>query len=103
MPIDIDDTEGTGRYAITAAIARVGLNHDGVELGARDGAGRAYFEAGRMNAVLAHVAHQQPTPVDPAFGELLDELDVAPVNSVKLARVVVAVAAQRVHAAVGAR
>jgi hypothetical protein len=38
----------------------------------------------------------------PGFGELLDEFDVAPVDAIKLAGVVVAVATQRIHATVGA-
>jgi hypothetical protein len=52
--------------------------------------------------VLAHVAHQEPAAVLAVLSELLDELHVTPVNAVEAARVVVAVAAQGVHAAVGA-
>src|SRR5262249_24714536 len=53
--------------------------------------------------MLADVAHQQPAAVFPILRELLDELDVAPVNAVELARVVVTVATQCVDAAVSAR
>ena len=52
--------------------------------------------------MLADVAHHQPAAVLAVLGELLDELDVPPVDAVELRGVVVAVAAQRVHAAVGA-
>src|SRR5262245_44173214 len=53
--------------------------------------------------MLTHIAHQQPAPVLAVLRELLDEFDVAPVNSVELACVVVTVAAQSVDAAVSAR
>src|SRR5213079_2209759 len=55
------------------------------------------FQASRMNAVFAHIAHQEPAAVLPVLSELLDEFDVTPVDSVKLARVVVTVAAQSVQ------
>jgi hypothetical protein len=43
--------------------------------------------------MLADVAHQQPAAVLPFFSELLDELDVTPVDAVETARIVVAVSA----------
>src|SRR5215475_8745498 len=53
--------------------------------------------------MLAHIAHEEPAAVLAVLRELLNELDVAPVNSVELTRVVVAIAAQSVDAAVSAR
>ena len=50
----------------------------------------------------AHVAHHQPASVLAVFGKLFDELDVPPMDAVELAGVVVAVATQRVHPAIGA-
>ena len=50
-----------------------------------------------MNAVFAHIAHQEPAAVLPVFSELLNKLHVTPVDSVELARVVVTVAAQSVQ------
>src|SRR5687768_9538978 len=101
--IDIDDAERTCRYTIAAAVAGIRLNHDGIELGAYNRVGRAYFEAGGLNAMLANVAHQEPTALASVLGELLDKLDVPPVEPVKPARVVIAVAAQCVETAIGCR
>ena len=100
--IDFDHAKRAGRNTIAAAVAGIGLNDDRVEFGPGDRAGGADFETRRLDAVLAHVAHQEPAPVLPVLSELLDEFDVAPVDSVKLARVVVAVAAQSVQPAVSA-
>src|SRR5207249_6262254 len=55
-----------------------------------------------MNAVFAHIAHEEPAAVLSVLSELLNKLHVTPVDSVELARVVVAVAAQSVQPAVGA-
>src|SRR5260370_538127 len=77
----------------TAAVADVGLDHDGVEFGADDGARGTHLEAARLDAVLAHVAHHQPAAVVGTL-ELLDEAHVPPVQAVQPAGVVVAVAAQ---------
>ncbi len=63
--------------------------------------GGADLEAGRVDAVLADVAHHQPAPVGPVLAELLDELDVPPVDPVQPAGVVVAVAAHLVLPAAG--
>src|SRR5216117_400843 len=49
--------------------------------------------------MLAHIAHHQPAAVVRTV-ELLDELDVPPVRTVELARVVVAVARHLRHAAI---
>src|SRR5439155_23022120 len=82
--------------------AGVRLNNDGIELGPDDRVRRANFQASRMNAVFAHVAHQEPAAVLPVLSELLNKLHVTPVDSVKLARVVVTVAAQSVQPTVSA-
>src|SRR5205823_12975899 len=55
--IDLDHAERTRRDAVTAAVARVRLNHDGVELGTDDRARRTHPEAPRLDALLADVAH----------------------------------------------
>src|ERR1700737_1902668 len=101
--VDVDHAERTGRNAVAASIASVRLNDDGVELGSDDRARRADFQAGGVDTVLADVAHEQPSTVLSVLGELLDELDVAPMDAIQPAGVVVAVPTQRVHAAVGAR
>src|SRR5262249_36783254 len=88
---------------VPAAIACVRLNHHGVELSPNDGAGGAHLKARGVRTVLTDVAHEKPAAVLPGCGELFDEFDVAPVDAIELAGVVVAVAAQRMHAAVGAR
>src|SRR5258708_16600962 len=101
--VDVDHAERTGRDAVAAPVAGVRLDDDGVELGSDDRARRADFKAGGVGTMLAHVAHHQPSPVLPVLGELLDELDVAPMDAIQSAGVVVAVPTQRVRAAVGAR
>src|SRR5207248_8848468 len=58
-----------------------------------DGAGRTHFQAPRLDAVLAHVAHHQPAAVIWTL-ELLDEADVPPMDAVEPAGVVVAVSGQ---------
>src|SRR5689334_5923517 len=93
--VDVDHAERARRDAIAAAVACIGLNNDGVELGADDRAGRTDLQTRRLNAVFAYIAHQQPTTVFAVVGELLDELHVAPMNAVQRARVVVAVAGER--------
>src|SRR5438874_4199231 len=91
--IDVDHAERTRGDAGPTSVADVGLDHDGVELGADDRAGRAHLQASRLDAVLAHVAHHQPAAVVRTL-ELLDEADVPPVDAVQLAGVVVAVAGE---------
>src|SRR6266478_10201321 len=78
--VDVDHAERTGRDAVAAPIASVRLNDDGVELGSDDRARRADFKAGGVDTVFAHVAHQEPSTVLSVLGELLDELDVAPMD-----------------------
>src|SRR5688500_15727159 len=78
--IDVNHAEGTRRNAGAAAIAGVRLNHDRVELGADDCARGTNLEAPGLDAVFAHIAHQQPAPVAAVLAELLDELDVAPMD-----------------------
>src|SRR5436309_2377083 len=97
--VHVDDAERTRGDAGPTSVADVGLDHHSVELGADDGAGGAHLEASRLDAVLAHVAHHQPTAVVGAL-ELLDETHVPPVDAVQPAGVVVAVAAQLPDAAV---
>src|SRR5688572_28960422 len=85
--VDVDNAEWTGRNAVPAAVARVGLNHHGVKLSPRDGTGGAHLKASGVHAVLTDVTHEQPAAVLPGFGELLDEFDVAPVDAIELAGV----------------
>src|SRR2546427_8068850 len=73
--IDADDAERAGGDARATSVADVGLNHHRVELAADDGAGRTHFQASRLDAVLAHVAHHQPAAVVGAL-ELLDRKSV---------------------------
>src|SRR3989475_6219486 len=101
--VDVDHAERTGRNAVAASIASVRLNDDGVELGSDDRARRADFQAGGVDTVLADVAHEQPSTVLSVLAELLDELDVAPMDAIQSAGVVAAVPTQHVHAAAGAR
>src|SRR6202522_221363 len=100
--IDVNHTEGAGPDAVPAAVAGIRLDDNGIELSANNRTRRADLEAAGVDTVLANIAHQQPTTVLPVFRELLNELDVAPVDTVQAARVVVAVAAQCVQTAVGA-
>ena len=51
---------GQADDAVPAAVAHVVLDHHGAELGAEQRAGRAHVQAGRLGAVLAHVAGHQP-------------------------------------------
>ena len=92
--VDLDHAEGAGRDAVAAAVADVGLDDDGVVLGADDGPGGTDLQAAGVDAVLADVAHQQPAAAGAILRELLDELDVPPVLAVELPRVVVGVAAE---------
>src|SRR2546426_309284 len=91
--VHVDHAERARRNAGATPVADVGLDHDCVKLGADDGAGGAHLEASCLDAVLAHVAHHEPAAVVRTL-ELLDETDVPPVDTVQLAGVVVAVAAQ---------
>src|SRR5207248_2031021 len=91
--VDVDDPERAGGDAGATAVADVRLDHHGVELGADDGAGRTHFQAPRLDAVLAHVAHHQPAAVIWTL-ELLDEADVPPVDAVEPAGLVVAAAGE---------
>ncbi len=56
----VQHAERTGRDAVAAAVADVGLHIDIAELVVDDAAGRAGLLTGRFHAVLAHVAHHQP-------------------------------------------
>jgi hypothetical protein len=51
--------------------------------------------------VLANIAHQQPAPLPAIFSELLDEFYVAPVDAIEAPGIVIAIAAERIEAAVG--
>src|SRR5439155_10580064 len=101
--VGFDDAETASSDAVSAAITGVRLNDDRIELGPYNRARRTNLQARCLDAMLAHIAHQEPAAVLPVLSELLDELHMTPVNAVEPARVVVAVAAQCVHAAVGAR
>src|SRR5206468_11799461 len=91
--VNIDDAERARGDARAAAVADVRLDHDCVEFGTDDGAGGTHLQASCLDAMLADVAHHQPAAVVGTL-ELLDETDVPPVDTVQLAGVVVAVAAQ---------
>src|SRR5262249_44070078 len=57
-----DDAEGTGRHAVGAAVTDVRLNEDVAELILHDRVGGTRLLAGSRDAVLAGVAHHQPSP-----------------------------------------
>src|SRR5688500_13806212 len=97
--VDLDDAERTRRDAVAATVAGVRLDHDRVELGPDDGCGGAHCEAAGLDEVPADVAQHQPLALGPVPLELLDELDVPPVDAVQLAGVVVAVTRELVGAA----
>src|SRR5262249_9027465 len=59
----LDHAVGARRNAVATAVADVRLHHDGAELGAEQRARRADVQAGRVGAVLAHVAGHQPADV----------------------------------------
>src|SRR6266852_3277799 len=99
--VDVDHAERARGDAHTATVAHVRLNHDGVELGADDRAGGTHFEAGGAHAMLAHIAHHEPASAAAILAELLDELDVTPVDAVEPPGVVVTVARQLAPAPVG--
>src|SRR5438477_469309 len=92
QPHHADDHERTGADAVPAAVADVGLDDDGVELRADDRAGGADLETAGPHAVLADVGHHEPTALAALSVELLDELHVAPVDTVEPPRVVVGIA-----------
>src|SRR5258706_11882206 len=101
--VDVDHTERAGADAVTATVAGIRLDDDGVELGPDDGARRAHFETAGPQAVLADIAHHEPAPVATIRAELLDELHVPPVDAVETTGVVVAVAAERPNPAIRRR
>src|ERR1700680_163094 len=76
--IDVNHTKGAGPDTVAAAVAGIRLDDNGIELSADNRTRGADLEAGGVDTVLANIAHQEPTAVRPAFGELLDELDMAP-------------------------
>jgi hypothetical protein len=99
--VDVDDAKRARPDAISAAVTDIGLDHHGVEFGADDGAGRTDFEAACLDAMLTHVAHHQPAADGTIFAKLLDEFDVAPVDAIQALRIVITIAAELAHAAVG--
>src|SRR5207253_4765381 len=72
--IDVDHAERARADAVAAAVARIRLDDDRIELRPNDGARRAHLQAARPDAVLADVAHHEPAAVAPGGAELLDEL-----------------------------
>ena len=74
----VEDAEGARGNAVAAAVADVLLHDHGPELGAKQRAGGAYLQAGRIGAVLAHVGGHQPAQalavLIGAKAGLLDEL-----------------------------
>ena len=104
--VAVDDAERARRDAVAAAVADVGLEHDGAELGADQRAGRARVEAAGVRAVLADVGHEHPVAevVDRPLGDgprgrcracvrRLDEAHVPPGGGAERAGVVVGAAA----------
>src|SRR3954451_840508 len=74
----VGDAEWTGRGAVAAAVAHVGLEDHGLELRADERAGRAGVEAAGVRAVLAHVGHEDPVAgLAAAVGGHLDEVGEA--------------------------
>ena len=58
--VAVDHAERARRDAVPAAVADVRLQHDGLELGADQRAGRARVQAAGVRAVLADVGHEHP-------------------------------------------
>src|SRR5262249_15327416 len=74
------DAERASRDAIAAAVADVLLHVNIAEFVVDDGACRTCLLAGRLDAMLANIAHHQPAAraISAAAVELFDERDVAP-------------------------
>ena len=96
--IEIHHAKRAGWHTVTAAVANVLLHDDRVELGLEQGAGGAGFQARRVVAVLADIAHHEPMalirlhlgrPVL-SLADLLDEGDVPPGIGRQSPRVIVA-------------
>src|SRR3569623_1022012 len=101
--IDVDHAERARTNAVAAAVARIGLDDDSVELRADDRARGTHLETRRLHAMLAHIAHHEPAPLV-RLGKLFDELHVPPRVATQSQRIVVALAAHlEVRAAVAAR
>ncbi len=60
LGVAVDHPERTGRHAVAATVADVGLQHDRLILGPDQGAGGAGVETARIRAVLADVRHEHP-------------------------------------------
>ena len=92
---DVDHPERASRDTVATAVANRLIDVDRVELGTDNRPRRADLEARRIDAVLAHVRHHQPPRLAPIGAELLDKLDVPPVDVRKRHRVIVAQAGKR--------
>src|SRR5262249_25716387 len=92
----VDDAKRARGDAIAATVARRLVDVHGVEFSAQDGARRAYLQARGIDAMFAHIRHHQPGGLLAirVGAELLDKLDMPPINVGKAPRVVVAVAAE---------
>src|SRR5947199_10218812 len=101
--VDADHPERARADTVSAPVTHVRLDHDRVELGSDNGARRAHLEAAGPDAMLADVAHHQPSPLAAVGADLLDELHMPPVDAVELASVVIAVPGRRAVAAVRRR
>ena len=91
----VDHAERAGGDAVAAAVAGGLLDVDRVELGADDRAGRADLQAGASTQCLQTSDIISQRAVDAVRAELLDELDVPPVDVGERDGVVVTEAAER--------
>ncbi len=101
-----DDAERAGRYAGRASVADVSLNINVLKFILNNGAGWASLVARSRQAVLAMVAHHEPTVkrrlvghrpqgsknVRRLFGELFNEFHMTPGGRRQLVRIVIAIA-----------
>src|SRR5215813_11316350 len=101
--VEVNNTKGTCRYTVATAITDVLLDHDRIELRAKQGPGWACLQAGRWGAVFAHVAHHQPVALKRllrggalalGIAEALNESHVTPGGGRKAPGVVIALAGQ---------
>ena len=98
---DLRNAEWTGRDAISAAVADILPDDNGVEFGANDRARRTSFETSGVDAVFADIAHHQPghAPCRTFGNWLFDERHMAPGFGTEIDCIVIAIAGEleRVH------
>ena len=91
-----DHAERARRHAVPAPVADIVLDHHRAELRAHQRTSRADIQAGRLGAVLAHVAGHQPAKVMALIGgRLFDKCHVPPRRGAKARSVVVGHAGQQ--------